>query len=512
MGLSIRRRITLAQVVPLATSALLGLVMVWLLVHMTASVQEARTLGVERIQVMSEVVDRFREEVVLLQRYRETMNPSFSSLARKRSTQVRTRLVALSKVQGPPALVRAGLKPLDIGYGELELLLTDFEQLAGLTGPPGDEKEVERAARHLLRTLRDRHDGFQLEQQRQLAHVAEVSSATATGIVLTVGLLLLAGMFGTVWASGSIVRDLEVLEAGTDAVAAGDFEYRIQLEASSSEKSGSVGLGRDDEFGRLALAFNRMAARLAELDRMKVDFFANVSHDLKTPLTSILEAVDLLDEEVAGPVTEDQRRLITVMKGSGMRLRALVENLLDLSRIGDSHPALQPGDVVATVDVILEQLNLSAESRDVRLKRTVDQDLPLVLVNRGMLEQVLQNLVGNGIKFCRRGGVVEVRLSVAAPEVVEDMDLTGGRAVLISVVDQGPGIPLELRERVFDRFYQAPDQEERGGTGLGLYIAKKIVESHGGAIWLDDGADGGAAVLFTLAVAEGATDKGLGEV
>ena len=463
-----QNRLLLAQLAPLVPLLITGLLAVAALWSMTRSVGQARAVQLRRMVTAAEATATFREEYALLERYAETGDPIYLEEARVRSSRVHSNLTDLG-TDGDP---------VDAAY--LLGLVSDYETEAGLNG--GEPQSAQLAARTVVQELEDRHKTYRTDVQDDLLQVARTGRTTGAFVIFMVGVVMVIGG----WISYVVARDLgdalRELERGTEALSAGDFRYRIEL-------------GRSDELGSLADAFDDMAGRIALLDRMKVDFFANVSHDLKTPLTSMSEAVDLLDEEVAGPLSEDQRRLVSVLKADVRRLRGLVSNVLDLSRLGSTQAELTPGDVGAAVYAVIDDLQLLAQSKDVGIEAEIEPDLPDVVINRGMVEQVVMNLVSNALKFSPDGGTVRVEVSL-----LENTELVRAsqNGVLVVVSDQGPGVPLKHQKRIFERFYQVPREEHRGGSGLGLYICREIVETHGGRIWVDDNFGGGARFCFTL--------------
>lgn len=463
-----QNRLLFAQLAPLVPLLITGLLASLALWTMTRSVQQARAVQLRRMVTAAEATSTFRQEYALLERFAETGDPLYLEEARVRSSRVHSNLTDLG-VDGDVE---------DAAY--LLALVSDFEDQAGLNG--GEPVPAQLAARTVVQQLEERHRIYRIDVQDDLLQVARTGRTTGAFVIFMVGVVMVIGG----WISYVVARDLgnavRELERGTAALAAGDFKYRIEL-------------GRSDELGQLATAFDDMANRIAILDRMKVDFFANVSHDLKTPLTSMSEAVDLLDEEVVGPLTEDQMRLVRVLKSDVGRLRGLIANVLDLSRMGSAQAELTPGDVGAAVLAVLDDLQLLAQSREVELSAEIEPDLPVVVINRGMVEQVVMNLVSNAVKFSPDGGTVNVEVSM-----LENTELVRASAngVLVVVSDQGPGVPLNYQKRIFERFFQVPREEHRGGSGLGLYICREIVETHGGRIWVDDNFGGGARFCFTL--------------
>ncbi|HJN73114.1 MAG TPA: ATP-binding protein [Myxococcota bacterium] len=466
--MNFQNRLLAAQLAPLVPLLITGLLAVAALWTMTRSVQQARAVQLRRMVTAAEATATFREEYALLERYAETGDPIYLEEARLRSSRVHSNLTDL----GQDGNVEDAAHLLG--------LVSDYEEEAGLDGT--EPQSAQLAARTVVHELELRHREYRTEVQGDLLQVVRMGRTTGAFVIFMVGVVMVIGG----WLAYVVARDLgdavRELERGTAALASGDFHYRIEL-------------GRSDELGQLATAFDDMANRIAILDRMKVDFFANVSHDLKTPLTSMSEAADLLDEEVAGPLTEDQRRLVRVLKSDVGRLRGLVANVLDLSRLGSTQAELTPGDVGAAVRAVLDDLQLLARSRDVALEAEIEPSLPEVVINRGMVEQVVMNLVSNAVKFSPDGGVVRVEVSM-----LENTELVRASAngVLVVVSDQGPGVPTNYQKRIFERFFQVPREEHRGGSGLGLYICREIVETHGGRIWVDDNFGGGARFCFTL--------------
>jgi signal transduction histidine kinase len=246
----------------------------------------------------------------------------------------------------------------------------------------------------------------------------------------------------------------------------------------------------------LEATYRELAAshtRLRELDQLKSDFLGNVSHELRTPLAAVKGYVDNLLDGVAGPLTDKPRHYLGRVRDNADRLGRMVSDLLDLTRIEAGKIELLPqalplADVVSEV---VDGLRHVAATRRVR----VDLDLPpcpTVWADPDKVHQVVTNLLANAIKFSPPGGEVAVAAHAHAEGLVR-----------LVVEDAGPGIPPAERERVFDKFYQVGrvEGERRPGTGLGLTIARHLVELHGGRIWVEDAPGGGAAFVVLLPVA-----------
>jgi signal transduction histidine kinase len=224
-----------------------------------------------------------------------------------------------------------------------------------------------------------------------------------------------------------------------------------------------------DEVGELARAFNTMAAELAEVDRIRHDLLANVSHELRTPIGALRAKLENL---VDGVETADRAAIQTMLR-QVERLGGLVEQLLDLSRLESGAVPLERSRFAATtlIEHIVDEWRTQAEIRDIRVEADVQPSLELE-ADEQRLHQVLANLVANAVQHSPRGGRVLVR---AAAE---------NGVTRLEVIDEGPGIPPDEAERVFERFYRSDQarSSKEGGSGLGLSIARWIVDLHGGRI------------------------------
>jgi len=237
----------------------------------------------------------------------------------------------------------------------------------------------------------------------------------------------------------------------------------------------------------------RDVTRETEVDRMKTEFVSTVSHELRTPLTSIHGYVDLILDGDAGPVTDELREYLDIVKDNSNRLTALINDLLDISRIeaGRIRFNLIPLAAPSVVEEVLARVRPLAEERNLSLQVHAPADLPHIRADPEALSQVLDNLLSNAIKYTPAGGVT-VSLSVRAQD----------DALQFDVIDTGIGISSADREKVFTRFFRADHPVVRfaGGTGLGLSIAKAIVEAHGGEIWTTSPAPNGQGSVFSFTI------------
>jgi signal transduction histidine kinase len=234
-------------------------------------------------------------------------------------------------------------------------------------------------------------------------------------------------------------------------------------------------------------------ARLRELDQLKSDFLGNVSHEFRSPLAAIKGYVDNLLDGVAGPLADKPHHYLGRVRDNADRLARMVSDLLDLTRIESGRIELLP-QVLPVADVVTEavdDLRHVAAERRVRLVTDVSA-CPALWADPDKVHQVLTNLLANAIKWSPPGGQVMVTAS---------HDLGG--QVRLAVQDTGPGIPVAERERVFDKFYQVgrANGDRPSGTGLGLTIARHLVELHAGRIWAEEAPSGGATFVLFLPAA-----------
>jgi two-component system sensor histidine kinase GlrK len=302
----------------------------------------------------------------------------------------------------------------------------------------------------------------------------------------------------------AILEPLARLAEGTREVSAGRFSHRLT-------PSGN------DELARVAREFNVMTERLDELDRMKHEFVSKVSHDLKTPLSSMQETSAVMLDEVAGPLTPKQRQLLLINQESGQRLSAMITKLLDLSRIEAGLDAeMRVVNMTSLLQRAIEHLVEGSSANRVTLSAVAAGSATRVLGDVEALTQVFDNLLDNALKFSPFDGRVDIRITAVAsrgdvpPERWAALRRNGRTpgAVLVSVSDEGPGITDDEKERVFDRFYQtdAGRAVRARGVGLGLAICREIVAVHGGAIWVSDNEPRGSVFHVLLPSAADAAE------
>ena len=332
-------------------------------------------------------------------------------------------------------------------------------------------------------------DGLIRLREEGIAHKtaeARDQGAFAARVVgwLTAGGIGIAVLLAYVHARG-VSRPLRILARELRQVGRGDFLRSLELRAPR-------------EVDELARAFNWMAHRLAKLDAMKADFIAHISHEFRTPLTAIQEGTSLLWEEISGPLTDSQREILTAIRRHSERLSHHLSSILDLSKMeaGMMEYILVPSDLTDVIQRSVEAVRLVAQKKRIPLEVLLSSPLPRVSLDVPRMQQVFDNLLSNAVKFTPEEGHIKVS---ATHETGEDSQRGW---VEVRVSDTGIGIAPEELERVFDKFYQSPQQQRNGprGTGLGLAIVRHIVEAHDGKIWVESRVGQGSTFIVLLPV------------
>jgi histidine kinase len=277
--------------------------------------------------------------------------------------------------------------------------------------------------------------------------------------------------------SRRILHPLRGMMQASQRIADGHYDERVAAEGV-------------DELGQLASRFNQMAVKLEQVESMRRQLIGDVSHELRTPLTAIKGSMEGLMDGIL-PANDETYQQI---HQEADRLNRLVDDLQELSRVeaGAYELDLRPTQIAPMVETLAKRFRQQFESKRVRLDLNLPADLPPVLADEHRILQVLTNLTGNALQYTSEGGVVTISAA------------RKNGSVLITVSDTGAGITPEHLSHIFDRFYRIDKSRSRaagGGSGIGLTIAKFLVEAHGGEIFVESkGAGKGSAFSFTLPV------------
>ncbi len=304
------------------------------------------------------------------------------------------------------------------------------------------------------------------------------AAATSTTLFGTLAAILIAVFWG-LWATEALTRPLRRLQRATSAVAGGEFVVPSNLP-----------YGRADEIGELARSFRWMASRLAELDRLKAEFISVATHELKTPINVIGGYAELLETGAYGGLSEKQQEVLASMREQTHVLTRLVNQLLDMSRLeaGGLQVHVEQANLPALLDELRRSFEPLARQKHIDLLVQVDPACPreVPFDAARVREQLLGNLLSNALKFTPEGGRIRLHACGTAD------------AAVIEVSDTGVGIPPEKLPHIFDKFYQVGAEARSKGAGLGLSIAREIVEAHGGGIEVDSTPGHGTTFRISL--------------
>jgi two-component system sensor histidine kinase GlrK len=281
--------------------------------------------------------------------------------------------------------------------------------------------------------------------QRQLVLLVIFSTAVALGLALAL--------------TRYIARPIAALDAAIRQLGGADFSRPIAVRGP-------------EDLQTLGERLDWLRRRLVEVEDEKNRFLRHLSHELKTPLTALREGAELLHDEVGGPLSPSQRRVVEIMKDNSIKLQRLIEELLDYQRALHAAAALQvkPVSLKTVVQEAMRSHELAAQAKGLHI--AVDAQATTVQVDPEKLRSVVDNLVGNAVKFTPAGGSIAVVARASGDQAV------------IDVIDSGPGVPPEERDSIFDSFFRgrAKASARVEGSGLGLAIAREFVEAHGGKI------------------------------
>jgi signal transduction histidine kinase len=258
---------------------------------------------------------------------------------------------------------------------------------------------------------------------------------------------------------------------------------------------------------------------LQELDKLKTEFVSMASHELLTPISAIEGYLSMILDEKIAPVNNPKTRdFLNRIYGASQRLARLVTDLLNVSRIEEGRLVIdkRPSNLEEIIQSVIDELSFKAQQKKLELKfEKPSQPLPQIFADPDRVKEILINLVGNAIKFTRRGGVtISCELSLQPTlanhhqAVGTELAKEGAKYVVVHIKDTGIGIPAQEIPNIFEKFYRGGEllTREAGGTGLGLYITKSILQLLGGKIWVKSEIDKGSTFSFSLPIAKG-TEK-----
>ena len=403
-----------------------------------------------------------------------------------------------------------------IASAAAEIPSSTFPDILGFVPPPEDEsflrrirargRELSGVMQQIIRltpgevptALQGRAEALAVTLKQLATELANATTAKAEALMaknassydgsrnlfigVAAGAIVLALLLGFVL-SWSVIGPIQRIDARLAGIASGDFTRHVDV-------------SNRDELGALAANVNQMNDELRRLYREletasqhKSDFLASMSHELRTPLNAIIGFSQVLREGMVGEVNEKQREYLDDILSSGNHLLSLINDVLDLSKVEAGQVALEvaPFSLQDALQSGVVMVRERATTDGVQITVAESSDVNIVEADERRVRQVIFNLLSNAVKFTPSGGSVDVR----ATRVNGD--------VQVSVADTGPGIAADDLERIFEEFQQTDAGfEQREGTGLGLALSKRLVELHGGQIWVESQVGEGSTFVFTL--------------
>ena len=481
MRLSIFWRLVLTCLVIIAVMAGVNLYALFQLRQLTALSTEMASYHYPAVEAAKRLQESLYAQLNSEKKYLATKDGTFLTNFNEEVEEFQRNLQHLrtqeTASQGVSLLQEAGR----LLQERLVLFHDEFEQAAGRTSgvSSGYENRRDALLDRMTATIQSYID---VHEARVSVGVSESRASAARAEAVTEQLVLVALVFGLGLAgvaSYSILRPLRQLQGHIKQIGQGNFGTPLQIAAPS-------------ELRDLVDTVNWMGGKLQELDDMKAEFLAHVSHELRTPMASIQEGTHLLLDEIPGPLQQEQRTTLRIMADSSRRLIHLISTILDLSKMeaGMMEYRIVPTDLRRVADISVNKVRLLADSKHVQLLAEHPAERLWVKADAPRIEQVLDNLLSNALKFSPEGGIVKIQMRP---------DQKAG-VLEVAVSDAGTGISAEDLPHIFERFYQGKNKAKNtsAGSGLGLALAKKVVEAHGGRIWIESEVGKGTTVRFIL--------------
>lgn len=317
--------------------------------------------------------------------------------------------------------------------------------------------------------------------QQALILINRLSRQVVKNGMIGFGISILVGIMGVLFISRSIIVPLNKLKSGLKRVSDDNYTYEMDITSN-------------DEFGELAAAFNDMNRQLKADDEIRSDFIATLSHEIRSPLSSIRESVNMLTEEVLGPVNDKQKKFLTISANEIARITSLLNHLLDASILvsgTNKKRQVVPFDPNQLVQSAILSITPGAKARGIRTEFKSLGQAPMVKGDEKEIMQVIINILDNALKFSPDNSRVDVRLTRGP----------GKHFLTCGISDEGPGIPEDKKILIFKKYYRAREvRKHMDGVGLGLNIARRIVQANGGDIFVENKPDKGCIFSFTVPV------------
>jgi two-component system sensor histidine kinase GlrK len=417
--------------------------------------------GVNTTRLIEQLAERITDVERTARQYTVVGSPNLQQIYRDRRQTLIDTMSALEVREDVPALAPA--------LQQLHALLGQIEESMNLAPDSRENLEAFAAMNDIARRAREIAQGrFDRELARLQAGVTQVRTAlTALSVAVVTATLLTALGFARL-----ISRPMRQITASINALGRAELDTPVQV--SGPRDLQSIGVSLD-----------WLRQRIQDLESQKSTFVRHMSHELKSPLANIRAGIELLSEEAGSD--PDKQEIAAIVERNAARLQRQIDDLLRYAGWQDAQPPQQPVNVKLheLMEKSIQDQEFEARSRGIEVR--ADLNTISMMAEESQVRAIVDNLISNAIKYSPNGGVIDVRLSRL------------GDAALMEVVDQGPGIPADLREQVFEPFFRGPDAGATAGTGIGLSLAMTAARAHGGSIRILD-KQGGAHLEVSLPV------------
>ncbi len=483
MKLTIFNRLTFGYAAILLLVVFLGVYVTLTLNQLNGLSREIATVHVNRLMLTEHILDRLFSLISFEKKYLISRDADFL----KKFWEIQNQMIEdIRKLEALPDTVENKhlFGQIQTDYGSfLRLFRTEIEAIKKDPTYPHQkfQQHKDRLVDQINQRLKKMIHISRLQRDQKINESSQISSRVLQVTTTTAALAVLLGLLISFYNTRSINRSIMRLQTMTREIAAGNFE---EIDSISSPP----------EIKKLTDDFNLMCERLRELDEMKKDFISHVSHTLRTPLTAMKEASRMLMDGTYAGIPDKQKELLAITHKECQRLIDSVNRILDLSRMEAKMMdyQLNSGQMFAVIQQTVLKLAPIAQRKQIDLELKPARNLPAVKMDEERIAQVMENLIGNALKFSAVGGkvVIEASLKNERRQWIE-----------VGVADSGCGIPQEDLGKIFDRFQRIDGGRKTPlGTGLGLSIAKHIIADHGGKIWVQSEPGQGSIFFFTLPV------------
>ncbi len=487
-GFTIFKRLALGYLAILLVVVALGIYTTLRLDHLNQITCSISSIDGETIRIATELRDNALSQRGFEKKYIVSRDKDFYHQFLEIEKHIETDLKRISALITTPEKKRliSEIKKLHSQYLSIVQNLVHSTKIDKKYPQKRDQEEKKKLINGTTDKLEQVIEIAKADVERKIKRSGEIG-ARASRITVTISIAaIIMGILIAFFNARTINYPILRLIKGTREIAEGKFEKHITIPSPP-------------EIKELANAFNLMRDRLKKIDEIKADLFSNISHDLRTPLTVIRESASLLlFDGNSAQFSKKEYKLISIIEEECERLINSVNTILDISRMdaGMTDYNMEKYNLFHLIERSVSNIRPIAESKGINLEVNIGGRLPPVNIDGERIGQALGNLLDNAVKFTTQGGKVTVAATLKDTDVPDHFLNNKKEFVEVSVSDTGCGIPKENIKEIFDKFKMLHGK----GTGLGLYIARHIINAHGGDIWVKSEQGRGSTFSFTLPV------------